>query len=87
MHAVAVVAVAAWVGMTTAWAIQVRTRVAGWVDVAWSYLVGASALFYAAFGSAPVVQRVAVAAMGAAWGLRLGTHLAVRLRHEREDGR
>jgi len=87
MHPVAVVALAAWIGMTTAWAVQVRTRVAGWVDVAWSYLVGASAVFYAAFGSAPVVQRIAVAAMGAAWGLRLGTHLAIRLRHEREDGR
>ncbi len=87
MHPIAIVAIAAVFGMTLVWAIQVRTKVAGYVDVAWSYLVGSAAVYYAAFGSAPFAQRVAVAAMGAVWGLRLGTHLLVRLRHEREDGR
>jgi steroid 5-alpha reductase family enzyme len=87
MHPVAVVAIAAVAAMTLAWAIQQRTRVAGYVDVAWSYLVGASAVFYAATGSAPAINRAVLGAMGAIWGLRLGTHLLLRLRHEREDGR
>ena len=87
MHPIAIVAVAAFVGMTAVWAIQVRTRIAGYVDVAWSYLIGAAALYYAVTGSAPMVQRSVVGAMGAIWGLRLGTHLLLRLRHEREDGR
>jgi steroid 5-alpha reductase family enzyme len=87
MHPVAMIALVALAGMSTAWAVQQRTKVAGWVDVAWSYMVGGSAVLYAALGSAPAAQRIAVALMGALWGLRLGTHLAIRLRHEKEDGR
>jgi steroid 5-alpha reductase family enzyme len=87
MHPVAAFAVLAVVAMSIAWAVQQRTRVAGYVDVAWSYLVGLGAVWYALTGTAPVEFRIAAALMGAIWGARLGTHLLVRLRHEREDGR
>jgi steroid 5-alpha reductase family enzyme len=87
MHPIAIVAILAVGAMTVVWAIQQRTRIAGYVDVAWSYLVAVAAVFYAALGTAPVANRIALAAMGAIWGLRLGTHLLLRLAHEREDGR
>jgi len=67
--------------------VQRRTRNAGWVDVAWSYLMGASAVWYAISGDGAFVPRLLVALMAAGWGLRLGTHLAIRVGHEPEDGR
>jgi steroid 5-alpha reductase family enzyme len=81
------VAVAAAIVMAVVFAIERRTRVAVWVDVAWAALVGLAAAFYAATGAAPAWQRIAVAAMGLAWGLRLASHLAARVRRHGEDGR
>lgn len=84
---VLIVAVAAVAAMTVVFIVERRTRVAAWVDVAWALMVGLAAAFYAATGDAPAWQRIAVAAMGLAWGLRLAGHLAARVRRHGEDGR
>ncbi len=81
------VAAAAVTAMAFVFVIERRTRVAAWVDVAWAALVGLAAAFYAAIGDAPASQRIAVAAMGLSWGLRLAGHLAARVRRHGEDGR
>lgn len=86
-HPVLVVAAAAVAAMTLVFVVERRTRVAAWVDVAWAAMVGLAAAYFALIGSAPVWQRVAVAAMGLAWGLRLAGHLAARVRRHGEDGR
>jgi steroid 5-alpha reductase family enzyme len=80
-------AAAASVLMTAAWLVQRRTRNAGIVDVAWSFATGGlgAAFALAADGSWP--RRLVVAGLAAAWGLRLGGHLWVRVASEPEDGR
>lgn len=59
------------------------------VDVAWSLGFGALAVFYAWAADGWWVRRLVVAAMVAAWSLRLGVHLwrRVRSHHPVEDGR
>jgi len=61
----------------------------GIVDIAWSYAFGALAVFYAGFGPGWLPRRALLAAMAAAWSLRLGTHLGRRVvaHHPQEDGR
>jgi len=61
----------------------------GIVDIAWSYSFAALAAVYALFGAGWPVRRALVAAMAAAWSVRLGTHLLVRIarKHPAEDGR
>jgi len=73
--------------MTAVFLVQVRTRNAGWVDVAWSYLMAGASVWYACAGTGAMLPRVLVAALASIWGLRLGTHLFVRVSHEPEDGR
>ena len=59
------------------------------VDVAWSYAFGLLTIFYAVAGRGWPPRRLAIAIMVSLWSVRLGTHLAVRVRdhHPREDGR
>jgi steroid 5-alpha reductase family enzyme len=61
----------------------------GIVDIAWSYSFAALALGYALMGGGAPGRRALIAAMAAAWSLRLGTHLLVRIarKHPSEDGR
>ena len=61
----------------------------GVVDVVWSYAFGALAAFYAFSGQGWPTRRALMAAIVAAWSLRLGTHLAVRVagHHPVEDSR
>jgi steroid 5-alpha reductase family enzyme len=61
----------------------------GIVDIAWSYSFVVLALLYAALGAGWPVRRALVAAMASVWGLRLGTHLLIRIarKHPEEDGR
>lgn len=73
--------------MCATWWVQVRTRNAGWVDVAWALLLGAAAVFYGVAGAGATAPRLLTALLGGAWGLRLGLHLFARVRHESEDGR
>jgi steroid 5-alpha reductase family enzyme len=87
MHPVLVVLLASAVVMSAVWYLQLRTRNAGYVDVAWSYLMAAAAVYYAATGSGARLPRVLVAVLAVLWGLRLGTHLLLRVSREPEDGR
>jgi steroid 5-alpha reductase family enzyme len=86
--AVAVAAVMALV-MAAAWAVQAVTRNAGWVDAFWSFGTGAAGVIAALWPLAegPSVRQWLVAALIAAWGLRLGLHIAERSAKGREDVR
>lgn len=69
------------------WLVQLRTRNAGLVDSVWAWSLGLLAAWYAWCGSAPAQLRVLLGLLGAAWGLRLGTHLLLRNHGKPEDGR
>ena len=75
--------------MTLTWAVSLRTRNAGWVDVAWALGLGGLAVFYALAGPGDPSRRLLVGVMGGLWGLRLGGYLLLRVRreHPREDAR
>jgi steroid 5-alpha reductase family enzyme len=75
--------------MTLAWVVQRRVRNAGWVDVAWSFATGLAGIAAALVpvGGAPRARQWLVAALAAAWALRLGLHLAQRVAHGPEDAR
>jgi steroid 5-alpha reductase family enzyme len=87
VHSVLVVLIAAAVVMTLVWEIQRRTRNAGYVDAAWSFLMGGAAVYYNAIGPGAALPRALTATLGALWGFRLGLHILHRMRHEAEDGR
>jgi steroid 5-alpha reductase family enzyme len=80
-----------WAGVAAAmlllWAIQLRTRNASFVDVAWTFGLGATAVWYAIGSVGFPFRRWIVAGLVAAWSLRLGTYLLGRLWHAEEDGR
>jgi steroid 5-alpha reductase family enzyme len=69
------------------WLWQRRHRNAGIVDVLWSLGVGGAATLLAAMGQGAALPRLALAALGGAWGVRLGWHLWRRVSGEAEDGR
>lgn len=93
MTAALIVAVSAglFLVMAAAWAVQRRLGNAGWVDAFWSFGQGAAGVAYAlapAPGIAwPGTRQLIVAALVAAWSLRLGLHIAARSRHPPEDAR
>lgn len=61
----------------------------GFVDVVWAYSFTGVALFYAVTGPGWGPRRLLIAALAAAWSLRLGTHLYRRVmaHHPEEDSR
>jgi steroid 5-alpha reductase family enzyme len=73
--------------MAVVWAVQRRLGNAGWVDFAWTVGVGGLAVGYACCASGWAPRRVLVAVLAGTWAVRLGAHLAQRLRTEPEDGR
>jgi steroid 5-alpha reductase family enzyme len=76
------------VAMIFAWLLQQRTGNAGWVDVVWSFALGAAGVVYALcplHGATPTARQFLVAALVAAWSLRLGMHIAGRTAHGSED--
>ena len=76
--------------MAIAWMVQRRTANAGWVDVIWTFSTGAAGVAYALYPvaqAAPTPRQWLVAALAAAWSLRLGLHIAGRARHGAEDAR
>lgn len=77
----------AFVVMVATWWLQVRTRNAGYVDVAWAGLMGTAALLYGVLGQGATTPRLLVAILGGLWGFRLCLHLLTRVLHEAEDGR
>ncbi|MES2684603.1 MAG: DUF1295 domain-containing protein [Pseudomonadota bacterium] len=72
---------------TFAWLLQVKTKNGGLVDAVWAITLGGLAVFYALTGTAPVETRIVLAAMGGAWGMRLGWHLWARNWGKPEDFR
>lgn len=73
--------------MAAVWALAMRVRNLGYVDVAWAGLMATSALFVGAFGEGAELPRGLTALFGSVWGTRLCLHLLVRVLHEPEDGR
>lgn len=83
---------AAWgflaLGMGALWALQLRTRDAGWVDAAWSAGIGAAVLGYAFLADGWAPRRWLVAGLVLLWSARLTAHLVRRLAGAAgEDGR
>ncbi len=75
--------------MSVIWLIQLKTKNAGIVDIAWSYNFPLVALICFFIGDGYYPRRVLIATMVVIWGLRLGTHLLVRVAGhiKEEDGR
>lgn len=73
--------------MGVVWAIAMRVRNVGYVDVAWAGLMAASALYVGAVGMGSELPRLLVAMFGSLWGTRLCLYLLKRVLHEPEDGR
>jgi len=71
------------------WAISVRVKNYGLLDVAWSYGVALLAPIYAAFSPGEPVRKWTLTALGVAWSLRLGTYILRRVlrHHPQEDVR
>jgi steroid 5-alpha reductase family enzyme len=73
--------------MAVLWAIQLKTRNAGIVDVGWSMGVALCALIFAVSGPGWSIRRFVIAAAILIWGLRLATHILFRMRGQEEDAR
>jgi steroid 5-alpha reductase family enzyme len=75
--------------MALATVIERRTGNSGWIDVVWTFGLGATGALGALlpFGDAPLARRLLVAALALAWALRLGLHIAGRTRGIAEDPR
>ena len=73
--------------MALVWWMQMRTRNAGFVDVAWAVLLAVAALYYGVVAEGAFVPRLLVALLAASWGFRLALHLLHRVLNEPEDGR
>jgi steroid 5-alpha reductase family enzyme len=71
------------------WFASARVRNYGFLDVAWSLSVAVLAPLYAVLGDGAATRRLAFAAVGAAWSLRLGLYILIRVvrMHPREDAR
>ena len=87
MNGLAWVYAIAVVMMAAGWEWQRRHRNIGVVDVLWALGVAIAAPVLAWLGDGAWLPRVALALLGAAWGLRLAMHLWRRVRSEEEDGR
>ena len=76
--------------MALAWVVQRRTGQGGWADVFWSFGLGAAGVGVALFpldGQPPSARQILVGGLIAAWGARLGAHIATRASKEAEDPR
>jgi steroid 5-alpha reductase family enzyme len=75
--------------MSAAWSIQRATGKAGWIDAFWTFGVGAMGVVLAlAPASDDVVwRRSIVAALTAAWSMRLGVHIVRRTLKSGDDPR
>lgn len=77
--------------MMGAWWLQKRTGHTGWIDVTWSFSLGAVAVLAALLPSGPdatlSVRQVCVAGLVGAWSVRLGWHILLRTRAVGDDPR
>lgn len=70
------------------WAISVRKKDAGLVDVGWTAGVGVLAVAYAVVNEGWVVRQALVALMGGIWAFRLASYIVKdRIAGKPEDGR
>jgi steroid 5-alpha reductase family enzyme len=71
------------------WAVCVRVRNYGFLDVLWSYGLAVLAPFYAWAGRGYLLRRELFAGVALVWSLRLGTHILRRVgrHHPQEDAR
>jgi steroid 5-alpha reductase family enzyme len=71
------------------WILSVRKHNYGFLDVAWSLSVAVLAPMYALLGEGYTLRRLAFTAIGAAWSLRLGLYILIRVwrQHPKEDQR
>ena len=71
---------------TLTWALSVRIKNYGLLDVAWSYGIAILAPLYAFFGPGDPLRKWLITGLGVAWSLRLGTYILVRVvRHHPEE--
>ena len=87
LHAFLVSVVIVIAAKTFAWLLQLKTKNGGLVDAVWAITLGGLAVLYALTGTAAIETRIVLAAMGGAWGLRLGWHLWARNWGKPEDFR
>lgn len=75
--------------LITLWAIQLRTKDAATIDVAWTILVAGGAIAAGLLAEGDVWRRVLVATLASVWAVRLGAYLLVNrvLSSTVEDGR
>ena len=75
--------------MALATLIERRTGNSGWIDVTWTFGLGATGAIGAAlpFGDGPAARRALIAVLVLAWAARLGFHIAARTRAITEDPR
>jgi len=76
--------------MTVAWKVQKISGNTGWIDVFWTFGLGAVAVIASLVPSAggqPHPRQILVATLVALWSLRLGWHILVRTRAVGDDPR
>jgi steroid 5-alpha reductase family enzyme len=85
--AIALVSLAAV--MSAGWTIQRQTGNSGWIDAVWTFGAGATgvALALAPVGGGALWRRAIVAALAAAWSMRLGVHVVKRTMKSGDDPR
>lgn len=69
------------------WLLHLRLKNASVVDPGWAYGLALIAIAYAVMGPGDSGRKWLGAAMAALWGLRLGTHLLLRIVGQPEEGR
>ena len=79
----------AMVCFAAVWAVSVKMKNYGFLDVAWSYGVAVLAPLFAFESPGPGWRKWLLAAIGMAWSLRLGTYILFRVlrHHPKEDAR
>lgn len=89
LAAVLFIAVAMSTIMQLATRIERRTGNSGWIDVVWTFGLGATGMLGALlpFGTGPLGRRFFVAALVAVWAFRLGLHIAGRAKGISDDPR
>jgi steroid 5-alpha reductase family enzyme len=75
--------------MVVTFIVSRRIKNTGIVDVAWSIGFAPVAIFYAAFSHGDLTRRWLIAGMATLWSVRLGAHIAARVKHShpKEDER
>lgn len=72
---------------TALWALQLRSRNASHVDVAWAYGSALVGLWFVWRAGGDPLRGGALALLVAVWGARLGTHILRRVHGKAEDSR